>query len=267
MENDARNPKHGVAGDPANNGGLSPLAKVEAASGRALVAGPGGRVGKGGRLLAETSLPGLIEHYESDDRFTSPALILAIEESFGRIQLDPCWHEASSVRPVHHFDVRQGHDGLRDEWFGSFAFVNPPWSAQDDWVRRGHDQWLRGNVRKVVFLVPAATGAVFFHEALAGDAAIFLFRGRPSFSKVGGTEEGTMVNVMLVALGATVDDRRRLAERVRGSWWRPEQLPAVIVGKTQRVTGAASWTLASISCVAGKGRAVTCGPPLALEQG
>lgn len=45
------------------------------------------------RLEAET------RQKESDDRFTPPGLVHAVEVSFGGIDFDPCWHSASAVRP------------------------------------------------------------------------------------------------------------------------------------------------------------------------
>ena len=74
---------------------------------------------------------------ESDNRFTSPDFIQAVEASFGKIIFDPCWHPASYVTAEKYLDVRRGDDGLRDAWSGRLVFVNPPWSAQQKWVS-GH---------------------------------------------------------------------------------------------------------------------------------
>jgi hypothetical protein len=158
---------------------------------------------------------------ESDDRFTSPKLIRAIEGSFGKIDFDPCWHKASAVNPSEYLDVRQGHDGLRDQWSGRLVFVNPPWSAQDKWLKRAYAQWLRGNVHTVVCLVPAATGAAIFHHILARDADVYFLEGRPEFFKEDETSEGTMRPVMVVMFGATNQQKIRFAELVKGSWWLP----------------------------------------------
>ena len=264
-KNDACDPEPEITWPSAGGSGAPPPPTPSASSHGGSNAGGDGRRGRGGRLLAETSVPGGVEHYESDDRFTSPALVRAMVESFGPIDVDPCWHEASAVRPVSHFDVRQGQDGLREEWIGHFAFVNPPWSAQDAFVRHGHDQWVRRNVEKVVFLVPAATGAAFFHGALARDADIFLLRGRPRFFKLDKTSEGTMVNTMLIALGATAGDRRCLAERLRGSWWRPELLLPIAPTFTRAGPVSATWTSPPASCVAGRARRMLCGPASSVQ--
>lgn len=171
---------------------------------------------------------------ESDDRFTSPKLVRAIEDSFGKIDFDPCWHKASAVNPRNYLDVRQGDDGLRDEWSGRLVFVNPPWSAQDKWLKRAYDQWLRGNVHTVVCLVPAATGAAIFHDTLARDADVYFLEGRPEFFKEDKTSEGTMRPVMVVMFGATNQQKIRFAELVKGSWWLPVR-PMSVAPKESRV--------------------------------
>ena len=87
---------------------------------------------------------------DRDNRFTSPDTIRAVEESFGRIDFDPCWHEASAVKPVAYLDFRKGQDGLTRPWKGPVAFVDPPWSAAKKLLKRAYDQWKNGNVDKVI---------------------------------------------------------------------------------------------------------------------
>ena len=200
------------------------------------------------RKKAERRLAREIEQRESDDRFTPPQLIRAVEDSFGGIDFDPCWHEASAVRPKAYLDVRRGHNGLRNEWSGPLAFVNPPWSAQDRWVRRAHDQWLSGNVDTVVCLVPAKTDARFFHDTLAKDADVYFLEGRPRFFKEDGSSEATMVSVMVVMLGATDQQKGRFAERVRGSWWLPGRASSVRIGKARAASLAVTHYYDAASC-------------------
>ncbi|KQN01205.1 hypothetical protein ASE78_17435 [Sphingomonas sp. Leaf25] len=172
-----------------------------------------------------------VKQKESDNRFTSPELIRAIEDSFGPIDFDPCWHEASAVRPGAYLDVRQGHNGLRDEWAGRLAFVNPPWSSQDKWVKRGHDQWAKGNATTVLCLVPAKTDTKFFHAILATEADVYFLEGRPRFFKEDGTSEATMVSTMLVMFGASDEQKIRFSELVRGSWWLPSRSSPILVSE------------------------------------
>ena len=214
---------------------------------------------------AERRLAAEIEQKESDDRFTSRKLLRAIILSFGRINFDPCWHEASEVRPDKYLDVRQGHNGLRNRWYGPLAFVNPPWSKQDKWLKRAHNEWRVGNVKTVVCLVPAATGAAFFHNTLANDANIFLIDGRPCFSKIDGSSQSTMHNTMVVVFGATDQQRARFAELIKGAWWLPEQLPLMYV-EEDRVGLPREFAYFSTSCcsatypASGAVAKIFCGP-------
>lgn len=161
---------------------------------------------------------------ESDNRFTSPTYIQAVEASFGKIDFDPCWHAASSVTPEKYLDVRRGDDGLRDAWSGHLAFVNPPWSAQQKWIQRAYDQWRKGNVRTVVCFVPAKTDTKLFHDVLCKDADVYFIKGRPRFFKADGTSESTMVSTMLVIFGATSEQKASFAALVPGLWWSPNHV-------------------------------------------
>ena len=173
---------------------------------------------------AERRLAAEIIQKETDDRFTPHEMVSAFEDSFGEIDFDPCWHAGSAVVPKRYLNVREGHNGLRDDWSGPFALVNPPWSAQDKWLRRAHHEWKAGRVTTVVCIVPAKTDARFFHDTLAKDADVYFLEGRPRFFKEDKTSEGTMVAVMVVMLGATDEQKKRFAKLVRGSWCRLARL-------------------------------------------
>lgn len=164
---------------------------------------------------------------ESDNRFTSPDLIGAVQASFGEIDFDPCWHKASAVHPKSYLDVREGHDGLRDDWSGPLAFVNPPWSNQKKWVERAYDQWLKRNVKTVVCLVPSQTGTDLFHDTLAQDADIYFLRKRPRFFKEDKTSDSATAPVMIIMFGATYEQKVRFAERVDGSYCLLSRIPSV----------------------------------------
>ncbi len=175
----------------------------------------------------EQQLQAEVKEKETDNRFTSPEFIGAIVDSFGPIDFDPCWHQASAVAPKAWLDVRQGDNGLRDPWFGTLVFVNPPWSAQDKWVRRAYHQWASGNAHTVLCLVPAKTDTRFFHSTLVKQADLYFIEGRPRFSKEDGTSEVTKVATMLVIFGATDDQKMRMAQHIRGAWW-PAHKPSPI---------------------------------------
>ncbi|CAN5277416.1 hypothetical protein BH10PSE14_BH10PSE14_18760 [soil metagenome] len=206
-----------------------------------------------------TTGPG-VELKESDNRFTSPTFIKAIEQSFGRIGFDPCWHRASAVRPLAYLDVRRGDDGLRDDWSGNVAFVNPPWSNQKRWIERAHDQWLCGNVVTAICLVPAKTDTRLFHHVLSKDADVYFIEGRPHFFRENGKSEATMVSAMVVMFGATPAQKRRFAERVRGSWWVPNRSSADFAGRLPLGARCVVTEYPVMSCTASSQASVVCAP-------
>jgi hypothetical protein len=212
-----------------------------------------------------------VEQKETDDRFTSREFVKAIEYSFGKISFDPCWHEASAVRPKAHLDVRKGHNGLRDPWSGQLVFVNPPWSAQDKWVRRAHYHWASGNAQTVVCLVPAKTDTVFFHQTLIEDADLYFIEGRPRFFKKDKTFEGTKVATMLVIFGATDQQRMRLAELIRGTWFQPSQRSSHRRRESTASLVGSAKHLGPLSCAAPSARndakwTVFCSPSVGRSQ-
>lgn len=160
---------------------------------------------------------------ETDNRFTSPVFLRAVENSFSDIDLDPCWHPSSAVKAKTCFDIRKGQNGLAKRWRAKVVFVNPPWSAAKKWIEKSYEEWRSGRAKLVVCLVPSKTDTKLFHHFLAKDADVYFVEGRPRFLKEDGTSEQTAQSVMVVIFGATREQSRRFAELVPGSWWLPQQ--------------------------------------------
>lgn len=160
---------------------------------------------------------------ESDNRFTSSQMVHAVEESFGRIGFDPCWHEASAVKPNAYLDIRRGQDGLTDLWQGPLAFVNPPWSLAKKFIERAYDEWKAGRADTILCLVPSKTDTTFFHTVLKTEADVYFVEKRLRFSKEDGTSTTTAEAVMIIMFGATEMEKVRFAARVPGSWWLPDK--------------------------------------------
>ena len=163
------------------------------------------------------------QYDDSDDRFTHPVVLSAVEESFGPIDFDPCWHEASAVRPVGYLDIRKSQDGLRDPWQGPLAFVNPPWSAAKKFLERSYDQWKKGNVKTVICLIPSNTDTTFFHTVLKAEADVYFVMRRMRFFKKDRSQYYSNQAVMIVIFGATEQEKARFEARLPGSWWMPHK--------------------------------------------
>lgn len=153
-----------------------------------------------------------------DSRFTPASFMEPIYHAFGEIELDPCGHVSSPVIARRRFILANGDDGLTTPWLGRFVFVNPPYSKQLDWVRRAHNQWEAGNVHMVVCLVPTRTDSEFFHDKVLDEADLYLLQGRLRFLKEAGKPQATPFPLMVVAFGATAQQRARFAARVPGRW-------------------------------------------------
>lgn len=157
---------------------------------------------------------------DSDSRFTSPEFMNAFDIAFGDIDVDPCGHTMSPVVAADRIMLSEGRDGLREDWRGRVVFVNPPFSAQLDFLERAHDQWASGNAQIVVCLVPAKTCNNFFHSTLYRDADFYMIKGRPRFGDANEKWEGTKYSLMVVMFGATYRQKALFAELVEGKWGR-----------------------------------------------
>lgn len=189
----------------------------------------GGSVGSLLRLLAviaprvrrrapERSYWGQGDKEDRDSRFTPPDFMMPIYAAFGEVDIDPCAHSLSPVIARRRITLSNGGDGLVEDWSGRLAFVNPPFSQLLKWLRRAHDQWQAGNVETVICLVPVRTDSAWFHDTLSATADIYLLRGRVRFLNLAGKGQHTPFSLMVVALGATAEQRARYAALVPGFW-------------------------------------------------
>lgn len=170
------------------------------------------------RRAPERAYWGAGDKMDRDSRFTPPEFLAAIHEVFGDIDLDPCGHALSPVKAKRRFLLSAGDDGLTNDWSGRFAFVNPPFSEQQIWLRRAFEQWKAGNVETVVCLVPTRTDSEWFQSVLREVAKIYFLKGRLRFIDPRGKQQATPFSVMLIILGSTMPQRFGLQRRVPGIW-------------------------------------------------
>ncbi|MEG3164726.1 DNA N-6-adenine-methyltransferase [Sphingomonas sp. PB2P19] len=152
----------------------------------------------------------------TDERFTPPAWLTAIEETIGPISIDPCYDPRSFVRAAKY--LTQAEDGLTTRWCGHLAYVNPPYSQNATWIHRCADAWRDREVEIVVSLLPARIETAAFHDRVVGSADIILLRGKPRFFN----EFGEQMPIapfagMVVIWGAAPQCVIDLAERLGGS--------------------------------------------------
>ena len=97
---------------------------------------------------------------------TPKHIIQELTEEFG-LMFDPC--------PANY---NGSFDGLTIEW-ASVNFVNPPYRRMKEWVKKSHDEWLKG--KTVILLIPPRTCTAYFHEFIYQKAELRFIRGRLKF--------------------------------------------------------------------------------------
>ena len=107
----------------------------------------------------------------SDEWSTPQWLFDALHGEFG-FTLDPCSSDVN-VKCTRHFTVLD--DGLSKDWGAERVFMNPPYSACEDWMRKAFDAASRGAT--VVCLMPSRTDTEWWHRyAMTGE--IRFLKGR-----------------------------------------------------------------------------------------
>ena len=120
---------------------------------------------------------------EADCRFTPPAFLSAIVEVFGRIDLDPCWHRESFVAAKRTISLPDC--GLVANWSGGLVFVNPPFGDLASWITKANSEWERGQVGKMVLLIPASRLDIReFFDKSAKIATTLILRERLHFARL-----------------------------------------------------------------------------------
>jgi transcriptional regulator with XRE-family HTH domain len=155
---------------------------------------------------------------DKDSRFTPQHVLTSIEEAFGSVSLDPCADARSPVRAVNRIEKATGGDGLAQDWFGELVFVNPPYSASSQWLRRMCDQWQKGKIETLLCLVNAKTDAGGVQAALKSGVPAFIFASRLKYGKPDGTKESSQQPSMMLAFGTNAVQRAVFARREKGIW-------------------------------------------------
>lgn len=104
---------------------------------------------------------------KTDKWLTPPDLYTKLCNEF-HFDFDPC--------PINY--QKGDPDGLLIEW-GQSSFCNPPYSQTAKWIKKAHDEWLKG--KTVVMLINVCTDTVAFHEYIYGKAEIRFLKGRLRF--------------------------------------------------------------------------------------
>jgi site-specific DNA-methyltransferase (adenine-specific) len=111
---------------------------------------------------------------EKDDWSTPRELFEELDQEFG-FTLDPCCSDFNHKTPRYY---TVADDGLAQSWHGETVFMNPPYSAVDEWMAKARQEGENGAT--VVALVPSRTDVGWFWEH-ARFGEIRFVRGRLRF--------------------------------------------------------------------------------------
>lgn len=110
---------------------------------------------------------------ERSDYLTPPELVaeclkmLNAMKGYGHKQMFRCDVCCSfkNIPADHHF-IYGEKDGLKEDWY-SLNFCNPPYKDCDKWVKKAHEEMLKGNTS--VLLIPARTETKYWQDYILKD--------------------------------------------------------------------------------------------------
>ncbi len=141
---------------------------------------------------------------ESSEHYTPQKIIDLVLEFFGtdQIGLDPCSNSKDSPNfPAQRVFTKED-DGLAQAWNAKTLFLNPPYGAEiDTWVSKLIHEYLSGNTKEAIALVPGRIDTQWF-DRFYGYPACFV-KGRLKFV---GNETSAPFPSVLFYLGKRQDD-------------------------------------------------------------
>ena len=152
-------------------------------------------------------------------------LAKALSQAVGGFDLDPCaaTSDRRRARVKAKILLTEADDGLSVPWRGR-CFVNPPYGRGiGNWIRKCLEEARRGCV--VVALIPARPDTHHWHQFIAGQADVFMVRGRLKF---GDGENSAPFPSCVVVWGANSDLIARLSSALPDAWHVPRQKPMLV---------------------------------------
>jgi site-specific DNA-methyltransferase (adenine-specific) len=122
-------------------------------------------------------------HYSTGkDDWETPQKLFDVLDAEFNFTLDAASTHNNTKCMDHYSDDNDEWDGLLNKWHGN-VWCNPPYSRglQKQFIKKAHDEFMRGNTDLVVMLLPARTDTIAFHEYIYGKAEIRFIKGRLKF--------------------------------------------------------------------------------------
>lgn len=105
--------------------------------------------------------------YETPPELYRIALKLALAEQF---DLDVCCSRKNI--PAKHYYINGLSDGLELDW-EKLNWCNPPYDECQKWVKKAHDEMLKGNA--TIMLIPVRTETKYFHDYILWDGRVKIY--------------------------------------------------------------------------------------------
>ncbi len=153
---------------------------------------------------------------------TPAALAEALSLAVGGFDIDPCTAtlDRRRARIKAKILLTEADDGLSVPWIGK-VFVNPPYGrGMSNWIRKCFEESQRGCL--VVGLIPARPDSNHWHEYVAGQADVFMLRGRLKF---GDGDNPAPFPSCIVLWRADTGLIARLSLALPDAWHVPRQKP------------------------------------------
>ncbi len=141
---------------------------------------------------------------KTSEHYTPQNIIDLVLEFFDadQIDLDPCSNSKDSPNFPAKTVFTKDDDGLTQQWKAKTLFLNPPYGAEiDAWVSKLIHEYLSGNTKEAIALVPARTDTQWFNKLHEFDTCFV--RGRLKFV---GNQASAPFPSALVYLGNRSDD-------------------------------------------------------------
>jgi len=129
---------------------------------------------------------------DNDSVATKRELWQPFAKALGGFDLDP----AAGCEPTQIAEERYTpeDDGLTSPWFGT-VWLNPPFTAKDEWYKRLVKQYWHGDVDRAVAIAQVGTDADWFQDWFSTADVIAFINGRDCYHQNGTENFASMVGL------------------------------------------------------------------------
>lgn len=175
----------------------------------------------------------------SNEQYTPPEVLEAVQRVLGKIELDPCSNTGEpNVPAARHFTIED--NGLEQDWRASTLFLNPPFSEKAPWVEKLIEEHQAGHVGEAIVLLTASTSAEWWRKLTDASPVVCFTSKRVAFINPE-NESSARFETALFYLGNRTAEFRREFQEIGECWQKLKPLEStenVFSGqKPEQLTG------------------------------